>query len=316
MLQQLGQESYITIPTGIYIEEMEFVDSYNLNISGVIWQKYPHEVLEKYDPGYHMPQISPFAEAAYSELISTDSTAGHTLFTWKFRNTFRMHFDYSKFPFDVREVSLQMLYPTADNVMLVPDLDSYKVMEPRLRPAINSNVVLPTARIVLSNFSFTFRNYRTSFGKEQESGLDEVPVMEFNFLIKRRFINAFVTHVIPILVVALLLFLVLFSSTKKKASMSGISSLGGVETSAAFFFVLVLAHIDLRKSVDTPDISYMETFYFLMYLMLGLVTVNIVVFTKSERPTLFDYKDNFWFKLAYWPILLSLIYMVTLFYFY
>jgi hypothetical protein len=316
-LMHMEQQSYHTIPTGLYIEQMEFVDSYNVNVSGMLWQRLPLDLSSRIRPGFHMPQISPYAEAGHSELISQDTVRDVVVYLWRFRNTLRMSFDYARFPFDLRQVKLQILHPDPYiNVFLEPDLASYTILEPRLRPAINPDIVLPNSVIVLSKYSFTRKNFATTLGRPEAAGLDEIPVLQFNVLLKRRFINSFVTHVIPIIVVAVLLFLVLFSTTKKRDSLSGVSSLGGVETSAAFFFVLVLAHIDLRRSVTTPDISYMEIFYFLMYCMLGLVTINIVVFTKLERNTLFDHKDNFWVKLMYWPFLLFMMLAFTLGYFY
>lgn len=55
------------IPTGIYVERMEFEDSYNLNVGGKIWQKYPLDIVENVSIGINLPQMSPFSEASYLE---------------------------------------------------------------------------------------------------------------------------------------------------------------------------------------------------------------------------------------------------------
>jgi hypothetical protein len=317
LLSQLSGQQYKVIPTGIHIDEMEFVDSYNVNVGGKIWQKFSDSLNIDLKPGYYMPQISPFAEADFKEIVSDEQLPGYRLVTWEFRSTLRMNFNYSRYPFDLPEVNIELIHPEFHkNVILIPDLDSYEILNPRMKPGLSANMVLPTSELILSHFSFMIQDYQTNFGINNYSGLDEVQILQFNVLFKRRFINAFVANIIPILIVALLLYLIIYSSTKGNITMTGISSLGGIETSAAFFFVLVLAHIDLRKTVSTPDITYIDLFYFIMYFMLGFSAFNIVIFTKSTRKNIFDYRDNFWVKLLYWPVLLFLFLFVTIMQFY
>ena len=43
---------------------------------------------------------------------------------------------------------------------------------------------------------------------------------------------------------------------------------GIIESMAAFFFVLIFSHIDLRKEIVTGELLYVEYFYFVTYLML------------------------------------------------
>ena len=41
-----------SIPTGIFVNNLEFEDSYNVNIGGKVWQKYPLEIADKVNIGF------------------------------------------------------------------------------------------------------------------------------------------------------------------------------------------------------------------------------------------------------------------------
>lgn len=81
---------------------------------------------------------------------------------------------------------------------------------------------------------------------------------------------------------------------------------------AAFFFVLIFSHIDLRKNIETADLIYMESFYFVTYFMIIISTFNLINYPK-QGSSFFDYKDNLFVKTTYWPVFLSLVLVITLF---
>jgi hypothetical protein len=121
------------IPTGIQIKRLDFQDSYNLNVSGTVWQKIPWAQAETIEPGFEFPQISPFAEAAlieesYREKIEgKEDEDGYLLIGWDFRVTLQLMFEYSDFPFDKRQINIELApRHTGGSVMLVPDLASYR----------------------------------------------------------------------------------------------------------------------------------------------------------------------------------------------
>lgn len=76
---------------------------------------------------------------------------------------------------------------------------------------------------------------------------------------------------------------------------------GVIESMAAFFFVLIFSHIDLRKEVVTADLIYMEYFYFISYFLLILATFNLITYTK-DKSKIFDFNDNQLFKAFFFPI--------------
>ena len=313
--KELRMDPPMIIPTGIYIKELEFEDSYNVNISASIWQLYNHRMTRGLKRAISFPQTSPFAEALIVDR-SIESKKGYDLVSWNVRGTFRFKFDYSTYPFDFRKINLIINHPDkTQNIILTPNLDSYKIINQTSKPGVNKQMVLPESRINVSYFDYSMKNYNEDFGNLSFSRKD-TPQLQFNLVLKRNFINAFVSNIIPILIVALMVYFLVYSSSKRVTKTSDISSLGVVESSAAFFFVLILAHIDLRKTVTTPVITYMESFYFIMYFVLGMVAFNIVMFTKKDNYLFFDYRDNLIVKLSYWPVFLGMCFIITLLRFY
>ncbi len=301
----------IPIPTGVFVREIEMEDSYNVNISGLVWQKYPHDLSDSIKKGITFPQVAPHAESEYISHHHRELTRDYELHRWEFRLTLRLNFDYTTYPFDRRKMAI-ILMPREmhGNLILTPDLGGYKLLSPSAKPGINSGVVLPGFQIERSAFSYLYKDYNTNFGMEQAFHPELSPELHYNILIHRNFINAFVINFIPIFVVALMLYLIIYSSSKK------VSSVGVVESSAAFFFVLVLAHIDLRSSIQSDRITYMEFFYFIMYLVLVMSVFNIILFTRRDNVLFFDYRDNLIVKLLYWPTFLGLSFLATLFTFF
>lgn len=310
--KQLRANPPILVPTGIYINEVQFADSYNVKISATIWQKYDHETTKNIQQKIFFPQTSPFAEALFIDK-HVEQKKSYDLVTWEVRGTYRLDFDYSTYPFDFRDIDIMINHPDKEsNVILIPHLEGYKIINQSSKPGVNSQVVLPESEVEASYFDYTMETYNTNFGLEAFLR-EQIPQLHFSIVLKRKFINAFVSNIIPILIVAMMLYFLVYTSSKKGGKSSSFSI---VESSAAFFFVLLLAHIDHRKTVNTPVITYMESFYFIMYFILGMVAFNIVMFTKKENYLFFDYKDNFIVKITYWPFFLVICLMMTLIRFY
>lgn len=317
-LIRLGYDPYMTINTGIYVEEMEFKDSYNVSVRGKIWQKWPIGLDDEFEPGFQFIQQSPVYGTS-KDLISVKKNEDtyENLYLWDFKTTLRLPLRYLKYPFDSRDVNIEIAYPDLQsNILLIPDLDGYKVLNPSAFPGIKKNIYFPQATMKSSYFSFERIDFHTQFGNAAYRGDNEYPIMEFNVNLKRRFLNAFVTNIIPILVVASMIFLIFYSNSRRKDSNTGVSMMGVVQSCAGFFFVLLVAHIDLRKRIASPDITYLETFYFTMYVMIGLLAINVVAFTKTKDNSILHYEDNLLVKLAYWPLLLGSWLVITLSRFY
>lgn len=304
------------VPTGIYIQRLEFEDSYNLNVGGTVWQKYPLDIADEVKIGFTFPQMSPFSEAAYIEesyrkrIEAKEDEAGYLLVGWEIRVTLRLNLKYADFPLDKRHISIQIVpLDNNDALIFTPDLASYSYTNPSKRSGLNPNIQISGSEVLESYFNFSTETYDTDFGYGAKGMFEEVPILHFNVNIRRLLLNAFVTYLIPISVTLIMVFMLIYACVKTDERQ------GIIESMAAFFFVLIFSHIDLRKEIVTADLIYIEFFYFIAYLMLVLATVNLIVYTKDKSHA-FDYNENQIFKAAFFPIFFLFVLIVTLWRFY
>lgn len=314
--EELKLPKNISIPTGIFVHRMAFENSYNLNIGGIVWQKYPLGLIEKIEEGFRFPQTSPFAEASFIEETSRkiiDGTGGkpdYLLISWDFRVTVQQYLNYENFPFDKRHISMNIVpISNEDNLIFIPDLASYEFTNPTKKPGLNQNVKVSGNNIMKSYFNYSVESYDTDFGYGSKTLFEEVPILHYNIDLRRVLLNTFVTYLIPIFIVLVMMFILLIASTKTEERQ------GIIEGMAAFFFVLIFSHIDMRKEIITADLIYMEYFYFVTYLMIILTTWNLITYAKSKAP-IFDFNENQIFKAAYFPFFFLCILAISLAKFY
>lgn len=314
--ETLKIESPTPVPTGLYIERMEFADSYNVNIGGFIWQKYPLDLAEKVEIGFRLPQMSPFAESSYIEesyretITGKEGSDGYLLVGWDVRVTLRLNLEYKNYPFDKRHLDIKLLPASlSDNLMLVPDLSGYSSTNRARRSGISPAIKLPGNTISETYFNFSTDDYQTDFGFNRSGVSQNIPGLHFNIHQKRKLLNAFVTYLIPIFVALSLIYILILACEKTEARQ------GIIESMAAFFFVLIFSHIDLRKDIVTADLIFMEYFYFITYAAIILSTFNLITYTKSTVK-FFDYNDNQIFRVSYFPAFLLVLLAVMLIKFY
>ncbi len=312
--KKLAKPSKRVVPTGIYVERLEFNDSYNVNISGIIWQKYHNDFAKTVKKGFKFPQIAPFAESSFIEETYRKQQKNHLLIGYNFRTTIRLNFDYSDYPFDKRNIDLEIQpIKNDDNLLLVPDLKSYTYTNPLQKSGISNKIKLPGSKILETYFNYSFYTYATNFGFKDNTNFEDTPILHFNINVREVLITAFVTYLIPIFVTLIMIFIFIYSTPRSKNGRINGGAI--VQGMAAFFFVLIFSHIDLRKNIETADLIYMEYFYFVTYIIIVLATYNLITFSRIPNK-LFDFKDNLIVKASYWPLFLFLVLAITLFNFY
>ncbi len=118
----------------------------------------------------------------------------------------------------------------------------------------------------------------------------------------------------PLMTVSALLFAVLMtvSADPDKAALLGFNTSEVVAVCSALFFVVMLAHIQLRQQFAGARIVYLEYFYFIVYLAVVGVTVNSYLFSIGRPWIVLQYRDNLVPKMLFWPLLLGSGTVVTL----
>ncbi|NLF95800.1 MAG: hypothetical protein GX569_03615 [Candidatus Riflebacteria bacterium] len=302
------------IKTGVFLQSVDFQSAVSLKITGYVWQKFRTDLPMEVEEGVIFPDAQEVEmEKAYERTIGNMRTVG-----WHFSLLLRESFDYQTYPFDLESVWLRMWPVEFDkNIVLVPDFDSYVLMTPEFLPGIEASLLLPGWKLLQSNFSYLAASYNTNFGIARYAGIEDFPELHFNLIIRRNFMDPFISSILPLIVVLILLFIMQMTCSREEnlKDLFGFSAGAILAGVAALFFVVIFAHIDLRKGLEVAKIMYMDFYYFVIYLLFMLVSVNSVLFCWPREFSLIHYRDNLIPKLLYWPFVLSVLFVTTAFYF-
>jgi hypothetical protein len=305
----------VHIPTGVFIQSVEFSTANDIRVSGYVWQRYPEDVPDWVSRGFVLPEAIETPEISEAYRSDNGEVVG-----WTFRATLRQPFNFSRFPFDREDVWLRLWHQDFDReVVLVPDLTSYSEINPTSKPGLElQDFVLEGWKVNSSYFSYRLNTYNTNFGMDRLMVHDGIPELYFNINLSRNFTNPFVSNLLPLVVVVFLLFAVLMIASREngKTELFGFSTSNVLTFCAALFFVVILGHIDLRGSLNSSEVIYLEYFFFVMYLAILAVSVNSILFVSYADVALIQYRDNFIPKLLYWPVITGILLAITLWVFY
>lgn len=307
------------IPTGTYIENIEFADANTIRLSGFVWQKLDSTVRKTFREGVFFPETSPDAEALNITEMYREEENGVLNIGWYFRVAIRQNLDFKPYPFDRQIINLRLWQRDGitETAFLIPDLDAYTFTNPSMAPGIVDNIPLRGWKLKGSYYDFEKKNYNTTFGVINDFANKSRYELNFNIVTERKFLGPFITNIIPLIVISLLLFTIVISSSKKeKNNTFGFTGFGVLEVCAAFFFVVILAHIDLRNLLGVQEIIYLDYFYFLIYIKILIYAVNSILFTKYEDIKFVQIRDNLFPILLYWPVYLLASFLITCYVFY
>lgn len=315
-------EPTIKIKTGIFIQSLQFSNSTEVNLSGYIWQRYTDAQrqainLGPSEVGFILPeQVNSGSDIEPREVYRIRN-GDEEVIGWYFEATLRQPFNYDLYPFDHKTVWVRM-WPKdfSRNIVLVPDFEAYQSTGLSDIFGIESDIVLGTWERKNTYFDYKLSSYNTDFGIANFIGQDGFPELNYNFVLKRKFENAFIIHMLPLFLVATLLFAALLTVTEdeKLSGKLGFNTSGFIGASSALFFVVLLAHIQLRRQFSGTGIVYIEYFYIVMYALLVIATANSYLFSVRAKfcRSVILYSDNIIIKAAYWPVVFASLVLITL----
>jgi|GEM_PF-1043439 len=313
--QKFGYTEPVFIPTGCFIQSIQFDGAVNVKLTGYVWQKFPAKGMPGVSEGIIFPEA---VESELSKSFEREVDGVRTI-VWNFKATLRETFSYATYPFETENIWIRFWSQDFDkNIVLVPDIYSYRLLDPKVKPGIDETLFLPGWDITKVYFNFIDRDYNTNFGIANYMGQAAFPELFYNIIIQRKFLDPFISNILPLFVVSILFFSVLLISTKRQemASILGFSSSVILQVAAALFFVVIYSQIDLRHRLEVQTVIYMDYFYFIMYSIFLIVSVNAIVFCATERFSWLQYRENLIPKILYWPIIFGTLFMVTLTFFY
>ena len=295
------------VPTGVFIQTMEILSPNNVAVTGYVWQRYARSIPKEVARGFVLPDAS---DREITEAYRS-STADAETIGWYVKATVRQKFDYANYPLDQQAFRLRIWHSDLNrSIVLVPDLEAYKIIHPLARAGLDGNFVLPGWAVSRTQFGSTPRIRTTTYGLTSEG--DAGAELAFDVVINRRIVEPMLSDLLPLTVSGFMVFallLILRESTRGVV----------VQTLSAFsglFFVVILSQLDLRRRVSGASILFIEYYYFVIYF---IIVVAALTTLTNGYPGLFPWierREHFLPKLLYWPVTLAAIAVITLVTFY
>ncbi|PXY00214.1 cache domain-containing protein [Halomonas sp. LBP4] len=306
----------IELPTGVFIQAIRFQTAHDFVVTGYVWQRYTvpdHDDLQR---GIFFPDAIPHEDIR--EELFRFREGDSEVVGWYFKTTLHQPFDYSRFPIDIKTLRLRLWHPdVAHHVVLVPELEAYRLIHPTALPGMEPGFRLPGWQLQRSFFAFRFHDYRSDLGIRGSARVGEFPELTYHLTLLRNITDAFISNQIPLFVAAIMLFAMLMIDTREKdrASLYGFTTATVLATAAAIFFIILLAHIDVRRRYAVEEIMYLEYFYFITYFTIVAISINAFMLTALNDNRFFHYRDNLIPKLLFWPLLHGAFFVVTVYVF-
>jgi hypothetical protein len=194
----------------------------------------------------------------------------------------------------------------------VPDFDAYPSFVGADGNGLEGDIFIEGWDIKNAYYFFQAVDYSSNFGAQLASDrLENKPELFFNISVRRDFLGVFIAYMIPLGVVAYLLFAVSVTRSRdiENNERYGFKSANVLTYSASLFFVLIFSHMSLRETLQAKGIIYLEYFFFILYCVIGIVAANATPFFHN----LFSSKNNKdWVVLLYWPLILSSVLTITI----
>ena len=309
--QPITEHHPLFIPTGVFIQSLEFVSSNDIQVTGFIWQKYRDDLPSDLKRGFIFPEGSDTETNLDYQIHQGDTE----VMGWYFKTTLRQRFFFNHFPLDTQDVWLRIWDQDIQyNVFLTPDIEAYDTLDPEQLPGLDSHFVLENWYIQTAYYSYLLNAYNTDFGIKDNKLYGNFPELYYNLGIRRNTLNALLIYVTPPLITAVMIFGMLVISThyQEKKSYRGWDPASAIWFCADLLLVIVFTQTNMRVALNSPEVVYLEYFYFIIYGGIIFVTINSLLFSKSEKFWFIHFSENLYTKSLYWPLVTASFLVITL----
>lgn len=303
------------VPTGLFITSLELHDTTNtISIVGYVWQRYFRTIHDEVQRGFLLPQ----AEKLSLEKVIHKNDGKEEIIIWHVIATLHQQLSYVRYPFDVKDLQLQIWHKDFDkNQLLVPDLDSYKLINRTLKPGLSPAVFLKRWYINDTFFGYKKEHYNSIFGLYnygpfgiyKQHDRSYFPELYFNITIQRKLIDTLISNLLPLITISFVLFMLLITSTWQGYAIIGTCS-------TVLFSSIFTQSLQFRSTIATNQLIYFDYFYFVLYIAILIVLLLSIIYLLDINISFIKYRKNLLAKLLYWPLIISLLFIVTVIYLY
>jgi hypothetical protein len=299
------------LPTGVFIDSLRFTSRTDIELRGFVWQVFDPEVHEGVDRGFLLAGVAGLDIADPQR----ETILGKEVLRWPFQASSRVRLNYSKFPLMRERIPLQLVpRELARSIVLVPDLDAYEILSPAARPGLQGGIYLPGWEVTRTFFELRDTEVGTNFGLGGFSSRERFPSLYFNVEIRKDFVDTFVSNLVPLIIVAIVVFLVLMILNRDEERIALMRTGTGFNLSicATLLFVTVFSHIGARQKIAAQEIVYLEYFYIVMYFAILWVAVNAILLVLRPGSAFTAYEENLLPRVLFWPVTLGALWLITL----
>lgn len=304
--QTNNQTTAALVKTGILLQSVRYVSTNQINVTGLLWQRYPSQLDTKIPRDFVLPSSESFSlkELLYKQKNDTDE-----LVVWRFSALLNQeHFSSQFYPFDEQNLRIIIEHPLMDTsaLILVPDLAAYTFIAPRLLPGLQSTVSID-GRFLIKSF-FSFRPITSNINindRSIESSNDNH--LSFSVITDRFLGNALIIYLLPVFVALIFLSVIpVFVTSDLKNTLSCISLMAGI------FLALSFTHLQMRKAIiESGGICYLEYYYILLYIFICIAIAYSAIYYLMPHSRIFNKNGHLLIKTMLWPIYLMLAFIIT-----
>ncbi len=304
----------ILVPTGLFVKSLYFISSYNVHISGFVWQKYDKNSMHIENKNIIFPEgVEIKLVETYRRMVDDVLTIG-----WHFEGQFIQNFDYFDFPMDNKVAWLRMWHADFDkNVILTPDLSAYDSTISTKKFGIDPEIVLSGYTILETFFNYKKSNYDTNFGVKNYIGEKGFPELYYNVVLKRNMVNSAIVYFLPIMTAIIMMFfsVLLMTIVSGRLIFLGYNLMNLLTLAAFLLFVVVLSHTQLRSQVTSEKIMYLEYIYMIVYgAIVYIIIVAFLIDKSGKHPnSKIAAHDGLWVKLTFLPLVALSSFLATYF---
>ena len=301
------------IPVGIYIHKLS-IDIASVSFVGYVWQKIPLNSAVNIPEGILFPQAREcIMEEAYRIVHGNWKTIG-----WSIRCTLQQNFDYTDYPFDFQKIKIQLWPTTFENqIAFIPDLESYKTINPTALPGVNRQITLQNWPLDRSFFSFAQEKRFTNFGYHSANSYNVVgqpskpklPELIFNMVVDRYALSSLILYVLPIIIILVLLFIVIVMAGQIRFS----HMLASV---ASLLFTSLIAYTAFKSNLPIQKIVFFDYLYFIVQLAILTVSIISIMYYKKFNIRVISYNHMFIPQIFFWPLITIAVLITSLIFFY
>jgi hypothetical protein len=306
-----GGTGYTRLPTGVFIQSIEFKGTSNVAVSGYVWQRVPNGLPIK--PGVVLPEAG---DAYNTTKVYEEKQSDGTLMGWYFNAEIRQLFDYGAYPLDKQNVWLRM-WPTDfnTNVVLTPDFAGYPPWKIHNLQAMDGQMVYGDWNPDFTGYSYVNNQYSSNFGYQKAAGISgsSTPELYFNVGLKRDPQGPLYGQLIRWLFIALIVFAALFLITvdEEQREVVGFTTFEVMSFAVGMLLVIVFDQNAIRDATGARGVVYLEYFSYALYFMILMVGLNAMMITAKARFRALAWGGNLLPKLLYWPGYFGLVLIAT-----